>query len=266
MPSRTMRTNAVFAFLILMLFSALSYASTSTSITLKREYSFKAAQGDVTLPDLSKYPSGTPRKKAFLKTVVPVIEKINQEIMQDRNWLLSVRANKKWSAQELKRLSSICSSYGISCAAPKKMNWDKLLSRVDIMPTHFVVTQAATESGWGTSQLAKKNNNLFGMRCGSGCKLDTDAARIKGYSAYTTVYDSISAYMKNMNTHNAYESLRKSRAKQRKTLDSLDTEKLIGDLKGYSQLGSSYNRYLQEIYSSNEKLITQAQKTALNRI
>lgn len=72
--------------------------------------------------------------------------------------------------------------------------------------------------------------------------------------------------MKNMNTHNAYESLRTSRAKQRETLDSLDTEKLIRDLKGYSQLGTSYNRYLQEIYSSNEKLITQAQKIALNRI
>ncbi|KLN96355.1 protein bax [Moellerella wisconsensis] len=264
MPSRTMGTNAVFAFLILLFFAGASYGSTSTSTRLTKEYSTKTTVAQTALPDLRQYPSGTPRKKAFLKVIVPVIEMVNREIMQDRNWLLSVRKNKKWSARELKRLAQVCQSYGLTCHSPKKINWNKLLSRVDIMPTHFVVTQAATESGWGTSKLAIQNNNLFGMRCGRGCK--ATPGKLKGYSAYGSVYESVSAYMKNMNTHNAYESLRTSRAKQRETLDSLDTEKLIRDLKGYSQLGSSYNRYLQEIYSSNEKLITQAQKIALNRI
>ncbi len=59
--------------------------------------------------------------------------------MEERNWLLSVRANKKWSAQELRRLSQICDSYGMKCSNPKRINWDKLLSRVDIMPTHLVL-------------------------------------------------------------------------------------------------------------------------------
>lgn len=268
MPSRTMRTKAVFAFLLLFLFSGLSFGSTSTSTTLKKEYSHKAVQSSnqaqTSLPDLRKYPSGTPRKKAFLKTVVPVIEKVNQEIMTERKWLLSVRANKKWSAQELRRLAQICSSYGMTCTTPNRVNWDKLLSRVDIMPTHLVATQAATESGWGTSQLAQQNGNLFGMRCGSGCQIKQ--GKVKGYSAYDSVEETVSAYMKNMNTHNAYESLRSSRAKQRLSKDELDTSKLIKDMKGYSQLGSTYNRYLQEMYASNEELITQAQKTASNRI
>lgn len=71
------------------------------------------------LPDLRQYPSGTPRKKAFLKAIVPVIEMVNREIMQDRNWLLSVRKNKKWSARELKRLAQVCQSYGLTCHSPK---------------------------------------------------------------------------------------------------------------------------------------------------
>lgn len=268
MPSRTMRTKAVFAFLFLLLFSSLSMGSTSTSKMLSKDYSSSTvqnvSQAQTSLPDLRKYPSGTPRKKAFLKTVVPVIEKVNKQILEERNWLLSVRANKKWSAQELRRLSQICDSYGMKCSNPKRINWDKLLSRVDIMPTHLVATQAATESGWGTSQLALQNGNLFGMRCGSGCK--TNKGKIKGYSSYSTVEETVTAYMKNMNTHNAYESLRNSRAKQRLSKDELDTNKLINDMKGYSELGSSYNRYLQEMYASNEELITQAQKRASTRI
>ncbi|MGG7474438.1 protein bax [Providencia sp. R1] len=269
MPSRTMRTNAVFAFLFLLLFSSLSIGSTSTSTMLNKEYTNKTVQQNVSqaktsLPDLRKYPSGTPRKKAFLKTVVPVIEKVNKQIMAERTWLLSVRANKKWSAQELRRLEQICNSYGMKCSNPKRLNWDKLLSRVDIMPTHLVATQAATESGWGTSQLALQNGNLFGMRCGSGCQ--TKKGKVKGYSSYTSVEDTVTAYMKNMNTHNAYESLRTSRAKQRLSKDELDTKKLINDMKGYSELGSTYNRYLQEMYASNEELITQAQQRAATRI
>lgn len=268
MPSRTMRTNAVFAFLFLLLFSSLSMGSTSTSTMLNKEYSNKnvqtVSQAKTSLPDLRKYPSGTPRKKAFLKTVVPVIEKVNKQIMEERTWLLSVRSNKKWSAQELRRLSQICGSYGMKCSNPKRINWDKLLSRVDIMPTHLVATQAATESGWGTSQLALQNGNLFGMRCGNSCQ--TSKGKVKGYSTYSSVEDTVTAYMKNMNTHNAYESLRNSRAKQRLSKDELDTTKLISDMKGYSELGSSYNRYLQEMYASNEELITQAQKRASTRI
>ncbi|MTC59799.1 protein bax [Providencia rustigianii] len=267
MPSRTMRTNAVFAFLFLLLFSSLSFGSTSTSTMLKKDFALKQAQStnqaQTPLPDLRKYPSGTARKKAFLKTVVPVIEKVNQQIMEERNWLLSVRTNAKWSAQELRRLTQICDSYGINCSNPKRINWDKLLSRVDIMPTHLVATQAATESGWGTSQLAQQNGNLFGMRCGSGCQ--TKKGKIKGYSTYSSVEETVTAYMKNMNTHNAYESLRHSRAKQRKSQDELDSVKLINDMKGYSELGSSYNRYLKEMYASNEELITQAQQRAATR-
>ncbi len=70
MPSRTMRTNAVFAFLFLLLFSSLSMGSTSTSTMLNKEYTNKTVQQNVSqaktsLPDLRKYPSGTPRRKHF---------------------------------------------------------------------------------------------------------------------------------------------------------------------------------------------------------
>ncbi|MCA6222017.1 protein bax [Photorhabdus antumapuensis] len=259
MPSQTMRTTAIFAFFISLLFSAFSHASTSTAKSI--EYAHNGMQSN--LPDLRKYPSGIPRKKAFLNVVVPVIDKHNQRIMQERKWLLEHQKAKRWSTQDIRFLQRICKNYNVSCSSsPKKVNWNKILSRVDIIPTHFVATQAATESGWGTSKLAQQNNNLFGMRCGNNCK--KTQGKIKGYSAYPTINDSVEAYMRNMNTHNAYESLRVSRAKQRNSQESLNTSKLIDNLEGYSQLGSTYNSYLHKVFNSNKGLITQAQEFAKN--
>ncbi|CDG20191.1 Protein bax [Xenorhabdus poinarii G6] len=256
MPSLIMRTSAVFAFFISLIFTGLSNASTSTSKI--QEYSHNGIP--INLPDLRKYPSGTPRKKAFLNIIVPVIVQHNQKIMQDREWLLSHRKNRYWSAQDSNRLKKICVDYKMTCNSPKQVNWRQLLSRVDIIPTHFVATQAAAESGWGTSELAKKNNNLFGMRCRTCGKTN---GKVKGYSAYPTINASVVAYMKNLNTHHAYESLRSSRAKQRTTQEPLNTSKLIDNLNGYSELGNEYNRYLHRVLNGNRQLISQAHELAM---
>ncbi|MDC9604829.1 protein bax [Xenorhabdus griffiniae] len=256
MPSLMMRTNAVFAFFISLIFIGLSHASTSTSKV--QEYSHNGIQ--ISLPDLRQYPSGTPRKKAFLNIIVPVIVQHNQKIMQDRKWLLSHQKNHHWSVQDSYRLKKICMDYKMTCNSPRQVNWNKLLSRVDIIPTHFVATQAAAESGWGTSELAKKNNNLFGMRC-SAC--NNTKGKVKGYSVYPTVNASVVAYMKNLNTHRAYESLRSSRATQRTTQEPLNISKLIDNLNGYSELGSAYNRYLHRVFNRNKDLISQAQELAI---
>lgn len=257
MPSQLMRTSAVFAFLISLLFTGVSFASTSTSSSqILQAYSFKSAS--TSLPDLKKYPSGTQRKKAFLNVIVPIIDKVNNKILNDRQWLLAQRKAQHWGSVELKKLRDICQYYGITCTSPKKVNWNSLLARVDIIPTHFVATQAATESGWGTSKLAQQNNNLFGMRCASS-SCNNKPGKTKGYSAYQDIEGSVIAYMRNLNTHRAYTSLRSSRAQQRMTQQQLDPRQLITDLKGYSELGSSYNDYLTEIFDSNKKLITQVQ-------
>lgn len=259
MPSRTMRTNAVFAFLMLLLSTSFSYSSTSTSLSLNEYYHKPVQTKELTrLPDMRKYPSGAARKKAFLKAIVPIIEKYNYKIMQDRQWLLSKRYNKNWNAADKQRLNQICTSYNIPYSSPASLNWNNLLSRVDIIPTHFVVTQAATESGWGASGLAQKNNNLFGMKCGRKCTYSKGT--IKGYAVYSSIDASVNAYLKNLNTNNAYQLLRNSRAQQRKTQNSLNTSVLIDHLKNYSQLGREYNRYLQQMFSSNEELITQVQQ------
>ncbi|MGP1958337.1 MAG: protein bax [Arsenophonus sp.] len=259
MSSQSMRFNALFVFFILLFLSSFTYLLSNTNLSLKENYQKSVQKKELArLPNMRKYQSGTIRKKAFLKAIIPIIEKYNYNIMQDRQWLLLKRFNKNWNYDDKQRLNHICTNYNIQCSSHVILNWNKLLNRVDIIPIDFVVTQAAIESGWGTSGLAEKNNNLFGMKCWRKCIYNKDA--IKGYVIYSSIDASIYAYLMNLNTNNAYQLLRDSREQQRKTQNSLNTSILIDNLKNYSQLGRTYNHYLQQVFSSNKKLIIQIQK------
>ncbi|HDT6509657.1 TPA: protein bax [Klebsiella aerogenes] len=223
----------------------------SIKVSSKQEYSRNSVKSS-SLPDLRKYPSGTPRKKAFLRTVMPYITKQNQAITADRNWLVSKQYDGRWSPSELARLKDIASRYKVKWSGnTRRIPWNSLLERVDIIPNSMVATMAAAESGWGTSKLARVNNNLFGMKCGGGnCR-----GAMKGYSQFESVEQSVQAYVRNLNTHPAYSSFRKSRAQLRKTDQEVTASAMIHKLKGYSTRGSSYNNYLFAMYQDNQRLI-----------
>jgi Bax protein len=229
-------------------------ASSSSKVSSKQEYSRNSAKSS-SLPDLRKYPSGTPRKKAFLRTVMPYITSQNAAITADRNWLVSKQYDGRWSPTERTRLKNITQRYKISWSGnTRKIPWNSLLERVDIIPGSMVATMAAAESGWGTSKLARSNNNLFGMKCGKG-KCPAGGDKVKGYSHFDSVKESVEAYVVNLNTHPAYSSFRKSRAQLRKTDQEVTASTMIHKLKGYSTRGSSYNNYLFSMYQDNQRLI-----------
>lgn len=216
----------------------------------KQEYSRNSVSSS--LPDLRKYPSGTPRKKAFLRTVMPYIAKQNASITADRNWLISKQYEQRWSPSERARLQTLASRYKVSWNGnTRAIPWNRLLERVDIIPTSMVATMAAAESGWGTSKLARQNNNLFGMKCGHSCSTSS----MKGYSYFDSVGESVQAYVRNLNTHPAYNSFRASRAQLRHQDQELTASNMIHKLKGYSTLGSHYNNYLLTMYQSNQHLL-----------
>ena len=226
----------------------------STKVSSKQEYSRNSVKSS-SLPDLRKYPSGTPRKRAFLRTVMPYITSQNAAITADRNWLISKQYEGRWSPSERARLKDIATRYKVKWNGnTRKVPWNSLLERVDIIPGSMVATMAAAESGWGTSKLARANNNLFGMKCGSG-KCKNGSGKVNGYSHFDSVKASVQAYAMNLNTHPAYSSFRKSRAQLRKTDQEVTASAMIHKLKGYSTKGSSYNNYLFAMYQDNQRLI-----------
>lgn len=228
--------------------------TSKSKVSSKQEYSRNSAKSS-SLPDLRKYPSGTPRKKAFLRTVMPYITSQNAAITADRNWLISKQYDSRWSPSERTRLKDIAKRYKISWNGnTRRVPWNSLLERVDIIPGSMVATMAAAESGWGTSKLARNNNNLFGMKCAKG-RCNNAPGKVKGYSQFESVKDSVNAYVVNLNTHPAYNSFRKSRAQLRKADQEVTASTMIHKLKGYSTMGQSYNNYLFAMYQDNQRLI-----------
>lgn len=61
--------------------------------------------------------------------------------------------------------------------------------------------------------------------------------KVKGYSQFSSVKESVSAYVTNLNTHPAYSSFRKSRAQLRKADQEVTATAMIHKLKGYSTKG-----------------------------
>lgn len=220
----------------------------------KKEYSRNSEIAS--LPDLRKYPSGTPRKKAFLRTVMPYITSQNAAITAERNWLVSKQYEKRWSPSERARLKDITQRYKIAWNGnTRSVPWNSLMEKVDIIPTNMVATMAAAESGWGTSKLARSNNNLFGMKC-SKRHCNSEPGKVKGYLHYDSVKEGVNSYVTNLNTHPAYKSFRKSRAQLRKADQEVTASNMIHKLKGYSTKGSSYNNYLFAMYQTNQRFMT----------
>lgn len=236
--------------------SQTSHSKSKVLASSKKEYSRNSESRS--LPDLRKYPSGPKRKKAFLRTVMPYITKQNAAITADRNWLISKQYDGRWAPSERQRLKKLATRYKVSWNGnTRKIPWNTLLERVDIIPTSMVATMAAAESGWGTSNLARSNTNLFGMKC-SRSSCNSEPGKVKGYLHFTSVNESVNAYVNNLNTHPAYKSFRSSRAKLRQTDQELTASNMIHKLEGYSTKGSSYNNFLLTMYQGNKHLMTAA--------
>ncbi|KPU01397.1 hypothetical protein AN697_26030, partial [Enterobacter cloacae subsp. cloacae] len=131
---------------------------------------------------------------------MPYITSQNAAITADRNWLIAKQYDSRWTPSERARLKDIAKRYKVSWNGnTRRVPWNSLLERVDIIPGSMVATMAAAESGWGTSKLARNNNNLFGMKCVKGrCK--NAPGKVKGYSQFESVKDSVNAYVVNLNT------------------------------------------------------------------
>ena len=113
---------------------------------------------------------------------MPYIKSQNAAITADRNWLISKQYDSRWSPSERTRLKDIAKRYKVKWSGnTRRVPWNTLLERVDIIPGSMVATMAAAESGWGTSKLARNNNNLFGMKCVKG-RCTNAPGKVKGYS------------------------------------------------------------------------------------
>ncbi len=79
------------------------------------------------------------------------------------------------------------------------------------IPASVTLGQAAMESGWATSTLAREGNNLFGIKCGpdwhGASMLRNDDAPNECFRVYPSVQDSFEDHAKFLHKYGRYSGL-----------------------------------------------------------
>ena len=171
-------------------------------------------------------------REMFMKSVIVVMNWVNERIREQRKFILMVRDKQKnhiaLSDVEQKMFDMICSFY-----QSKKV--EDLLIRVAPIPLSLAVSQAALESGFGSNPKIHRNNAFFGMM--------RDA---KSLCSFDTMLESVIAYSKSLNVHGAYRNFRRQRAKMMAASQKIDGEKLSQYLGWYSE-NPSYRRLIKQL-------------------
>ncbi|GAA3973444.1 glucosaminidase domain-containing protein [Allohahella marinimesophila] len=124
------------------------------------------------------------------------------------------------------------------------------------VPASLPLAQAAIESAWGTSRFARMGNNLFGQWCfQQGCGMVPRARPADGaheVASFASVYDSVVAYLLNINGHPAYTDLRALRVAAIEAGQAPDGALLAEGLVSYSQRGQVYVDEIRTLIRNNK--------------
>ncbi|PIE41087.1 MAG: glycoside hydrolase family 73 [Gammaproteobacteria bacterium] len=198
----------------------------------------------IKLPDFAKIQDIPTRKNSFFDFLKPMVDSENQRLRKLRSKLADMSAAD---------LQAIAKQYKVPEGTDIKKG---LLLRIDEIPASLVLAQAATESAWGTSRFARDGNNLFGEWCYSkGCGIVPQQRSnhlTHEVRRFASPEMSIRSYMNNLNSHKAYQMLRKLRAEQRVRQQPLNGCYLANGLQSYSQKGSAYVKMIKAVIRVNK--------------
>jgi len=202
------------------------------------------------LPDLSSLDSNE-RKDRFIRYMLPLILKANEDVRQRQKLIRQTIAE-----NDFELLEKWAELYGIKVAGRDDDTIARvLLKRVRPVPVSLALAQAAVESGWGTSRFVMEGNALFGQWAWSldaGIRPEEPRYENAVVRSFPTLFDSVRAYIHNLNTHYAYSDFRKIRLEISTPPTPDEIDDLISGLHPYSEEGEKYIETLRLIIASND--------------
>ena len=194
--------------------------------------------------------TGDAQKQSFIKLLLPLILAANDELLQRREAIkAAVQADDRNNLDQWAVLYRIDSENSDDIELS-----ERLLRRVDTIPVALALSQAAVESGWGTSRFAKQGNALFGQRAW------TESAGMRPLAAsneravvrsFGSLLESVRAYMHNLNTHQNYKRFRDERYRIKQGTAEVKASHLAAYLDSYAEIGQAYVKKLLAVMSSN---------------
>ena len=187
------------------------------------------------------------RKQIFTQIMLPLILRANQLIAQDRHLL---------SKADVSALEALAKAYRVKTEnlAPEQIKAE-LEQRIRPIPVSLALAQAAIESGWGTSRFTQEANALFGQwawRAEDGLKPKEASNSRAVIKRFDTLQDSVISYMKNLNSHWAYQDLRDARAAIYAAGDVPSGLQLAPYMSSYAETGDEYIETISQLITRNQ--------------
>lgn len=201
------------------------------------------------------------KKQLFFRGIAPLILRSNELIMKDRKRLEEIRTtmheNNPLDEMDQIWIKKIAGVYKVKSNDDQVTSsiMDELWDKVDIVPPSLALGQAAEESGWGSSRFAAEGNAIYGQWTWGKNAMVPEEQRKElgnyGIAAFESLQESISGYMLNLNTHNAYTDLRNKRAELRENGEKITGSVLAEQLTKYSERGEEYVKGLKSLMEYN---------------
>jgi Bax protein len=219
---------------------------------------------EASMPDFTNYRDVHAKKLGFFGFLLPLVDEENERLLDLRTRLNYIYEHVRWDREidleDRVWLHDVIEEFRIpETDLHVEEFWEIALQRVDAVPDHLVLAQAANESAWGTSRFAREGNNLFGQWCfRRDCGL-IPASRPEGatyeVARFDSVCQSIGSYMHNLNTGRTYQELREIRAAARHKGREPDATAMAAGLMSYSERGEDYISELRAMIRHNADVI-----------
>ncbi|MDT8383512.1 MAG: glucosaminidase domain-containing protein [Gammaproteobacteria bacterium] len=206
--------------------------------------------------DFDQLESPNQRRELFLRALLPIVLIENRRLREQRAlaaWLLN--GNLPAADSPLYAwLTGLAQHFRVRGDISQPAVRERLLGRLDVIPPALALAQAAIESGWGSSRFALQGNSLFGQWTFDDDKgLEPEQRADEAthlVASFPDLQASVRAYMRNLNTGNAYHEFRTARAASRAAGQALQAGTLATHLHRYSQRGDDYVEEIRRIIHS----------------
>lgn len=196
--------------------------------------------------DLRKL-SAEKRKDVFVRLLLPSINVVQKEVLNNREIVKKLRAKENLNDEEKAYATKLFTMY-----KTKEGNWDELQHKMIIYPTSLILTQGAIESAWGTSRFFREANNAFGIWA-SGNNPNEKTINAKGsrgdFTPKLRVYDTLRETVLDItlivSRSSAYKNLRNMVWEEKSPYD------IAGGLLRYSEEGAEYVKKVRSTLKYN---------------
>jgi Bax protein len=197
------------------------------------------------------------KQRLFVSTLLPLLLMENEVVEAKRKNLLKYSAalarGEKLIEADANWLRELATRYRVKGDPLTDAGIrNELLRRVDIVPVDLALAQAATETGWGASYGARKDRDLFGMTAiRSNRTMKTASGRTVRAPKFSSLREAVRTYVHNLNSHDAYNSLRTIRAKLRKQSKPIQGGAVADGLTKYSTRGVHYVKQIRTVINQH---------------